>query len=151
MTKVKKCLIIIQLCLLALFSGCSGFDDVQLLNVKDVTYQEFKGSTLRLAVTATVHNPNRFAVKIKNASMDLKLNDRIIGTVSQIEQVELAGRKQTDYKVHISIEIKDMLSNLTGLFRVFANDTKKLSLSGSVHVKSFLYNKTIQVERLAFQ
>ena len=148
---MKKYLIIIILSLPLVFSGCYSFEEIKLVNIKDVTYQEFKGSTLRLAITATVDNPNRFAVKIKNANMDLRLNDRIIGTVSQIEQVELAGRKQSDYKVHVSIEMKDMLSNLTGLFRVLMNDTKNLSLSGSVHVKSFLYNKTIQVERLSFQ
>jgi LEA14-like dessication related protein len=148
---VKKYLIIILLSLPLVFSGCSKYEEIKLINIKDVTYQEFKGNMLRLAITATVHNPNRFAVKIKNANMDLKLNDRIIGTVSQIEQVELAGRKQADYKLYVSIEIKDMLSNLTGLFRVLMNDTKNLSLSGSVHVKSFMYNKTIQVERLSFQ
>ena len=148
---MKKYLIIILLSLPLTFSGCFNFEEIKMLNIKDVTYQEFKGNTLRLAITATVHNPNRFAVKLKNANMDLKLNDRIIGTVSQIEQVELAGRKQTDYKVHISIEMKDVMTNLTGLFRMLMNDTKNLSLSGSVHVKSFLYSKTIQVERLSFQ
>jgi len=148
---VKKYLIIILLSLPLVFSGCYNFEEIKLINIKDVTYQEFKGTTLRLAITATVHNPNRFAVKIKNANMDMKLNDRIIGTVSQIEQIELAGRKQSDYKVHVSIEMKDLLGNLTGLFRVLMNDTKKLSLSGTVHVKSFMYNKTIQVERLSFQ
>ena len=151
MTKVKKCLIIIQLCLLALFSGCSGFDDVQLLNVKDVTYQEFKGNVLRLTITATVNNPNRFHVKIKNANMDLRLNDRVIGTVTQMEQITLAGRTQKDYKIDVAIEMKDLLSNLTNLFRLLMNDQRNLNLTGSVHVKSFLYSKTFQVERLSFQ
>ena len=134
-----------------MFSGCYNFEEIKLISIKDVTYQEFKSNTLRLAITVTVHNPNRYAVKIKNANMDMKLNDRIIGTVSQIEQVELAGRKQSDYKVQVSIEMKDMLSNLSGLFRMLMNDTKNLSLSGSVQVKSFLYSKTFQVDRLSFQ
>ena len=148
---MKKYLIIILLSLPLAFSGCSKFEDIKLVNVKDVTYQEFKGNTLRLAITATVYNPNRFAVKIKNANMDMKLNDRIIGTVTQIEQVELVGRKQQDYKLYVTIEMKDMLSNLTNLFRVLMNDVKNLSLSGSVQVKSFLFSKTLQVDRLSFQ
>jgi LEA14-like dessication related protein len=134
-----------------LFSGCSGFDDVQLLGVKDVTYQEFKGNVLRLAITATVNNPNRFNVKIKNANMDLRLNDRVIGTVTQMEQITLAKRTQKDYKIHVAIELKDLLSNLTNLFRLLMNDQKNLNLTGTVHVKSFLYSKTFEVDRLSFQ
>ena len=148
---MKKYLIVILLSLPLTFSGCFQFEDIKLVKVKDVTYQEFNGSTLRLAITATVNNPNRFSVKIKNANMDMKLNDKVIGTLSQIENIELAGRTQKDYKIHISIEMKDMLSNLVGLYRVLMNDSRNLSLSGSVQVKSFLYSKTFQVDHLYFQ
>ena len=148
---MKKYLIIILLSLPLVFSGCSGVEDIKLVNVKEVTYQEFKGNTLRLAITVTVDNPNRFAVKIKDANMDLKQKDRIIGTVTQMEQVELIGRKQMDYKIMVSIEMKDMLTNMMNLFRMLMNDTKNLSLTGTVHAKSFLYSKTYQVDRLSFQ
>ena len=148
---MKKCLIIILWFLPVVFSGCSNFEEITLVDIKDVTYQEFKDKTLRLAITATVNNPNRFAVKIKDANMNLRLNDRVIGVVTQIEQVELLKRTQKEYKILVSIEMKDMLTNLIGLYRVLMNDTKNLNLSGSVHVKSFLYSKTFQVERLSFQ
>lgn len=148
---MRKYLIITLLSLLALFSGCSGFDEVKLLNVKDVTYQEFKGNVLRLAITATVDNPNRFKVKFKEAHMDLRLNDRVIGTVTQIEPITIAGRTQKDYKIQVSIEMKDMLSNLMNLFRLLMNESKNLNLSGTVHVKSFMYSKTFEVDRLSFQ
>jgi len=148
---MKKCLIIILLFLPVAFSGCSHFEDITLVNIKDVTYQDFKDRTLRLVITATVNNPNRFNVKIKDANMDLRLNDRIIGTVTQIEQIELARRTQKEYKILVSIEMKDFLSNLMNLFRVLMNDTKNLNLTGTVHVKSFMYSKTFQVDRLSFQ
>jgi len=148
---VKKYLIIILLFLPVMFSGCTGFDDIELLKVKDVTYQEFKGNVLRLAITATVNNPNRFNVKIKDANMDLRLNDRVIGTVTQMEQITLVSRTQKDYKILVAIEMKDLLSNILNLSRILMNEPKNLNLSGTVHVKSFLYSKTFQVERLSFQ
>ena len=148
---MKKYLIIMLLSLPLLFSGCFSYEEIKVLNVKDVTYQEFKGNVLRLAITATVDNPNYFNVKIKNADMDLRLNDRVIGTVMQVEQIVLEGRTQKDYKVHISIEMKDMLSNFIGISRVLMNEPQKLNLSGTVQVKSFLYSKTFQVDRLSFQ
>jgi len=147
---VKKRLIIILLSLPLLFTGCS-FEDVKILNIKDVTYQDFKGSTLRLSIMVTVNNPNYFSLKIKDANMDLRLNDRMIGSVTQIEQITLAGRTQKDYKLLVSIEMKDMLSNMLSLFRVLMNESNNLNLSGTVHVKSFLYSKTFQVDRLSFQ
>jgi len=148
---VKKFLIIILLSLPLLFSGCFGYEEIKVSNVKDVTYQEFKGNTLRLAITVLVDNPNYFSVKIKNADMDLRLNDRVIGAVSQVEQIVLDGRTKKDYKVHISIEMKDMLSNFVNLSRVLMNEPQKLNLSGTIQVKSFLYSKTFQVDRLSFQ
>ena len=148
---MKKYLIIVLLSLPLLFSGCSGFEDVELVSIKDVTYQEFKGNILRLAITATVNNPNRFAVKLKNANMDLRLKDRVIGTVTQVEQIEFDGRKQKDYKILVSIEVKDMLSNLINLYRVLMNEPKNLNLSGTVQAKYLLYSKTFQVDRLSFQ
>jgi len=47
--------------------------------------------------------------------------------------------------------LKDVMSNLMSLYRVFMNDPKNLNLSGTVDVKSFLYSKTFQVDRLTFQ
>ena len=148
---MKKYLIIVLLSLPLLFSGCSGFEDVELVSIKDVTYQEFKGNILRLAITATVNNPNRFSVKLKNANMDLRLKDRIIGTVTQVEQIELDGRTQKDYKIQVSIEVKDMLSNLINLYRILMNEPKDLNLSGTVQAKYLFYSKTFQVDRLSFQ
>ena len=148
---MKKRLIIILLSLPLLFSGCSGFKDVELVSIKDVTYQEFKGNILRLAITATVNNPNRFSVKLRNADMVLRLNDRIIGTVMQVEQIELDGRTQKDYKIQVSIEVKDMLSNLINLYRVLMNEPKNLNLSGTIQAKYLFYSKTFQVDRLSFQ
>ena len=148
---MKKYLTIILLSFSLLFSGCAGFEEVKLLNIKDVTYQEFKGGVLRLAITATVDNPNYFSVKIKDAHMDLRLNERVIGSVTQVEQIVLDGRAQKDYKVQVSIEMKDMLTNVLSLSRVLMNEPQKLNLSGTVRVKSFLYSKTFQVDRLSFQ
>jgi len=148
---VKKYFIITLLFLPLLFSGCSSYEEIRVTKIKDVTYEELKGKMLRLAILATVDNPNYFNVKIKNANMDLRLNDRIIGKVTQVEQIELAGRKQKDYKIQVSIELNDMMSNLISLSRVLMNEPRNLNLSGTVHVKSFLYSKTFHVDRLSFQ
>jgi len=148
---VRKYLIVILLSLPVLYSGCSNLEDIKLLNVKDVTYQEFKGNVLRLVITATVNNPNRFNVKIKNANMDLRLNDRVIGSVTQMEQITLSGRTQKDYKIYVAIEMKDLLTNIINLSRILMNEPKNLNLSGTVQVKSLLYSKTLRVERLSFQ
>ena len=147
---MKKYLYIILLFMPLLFSGCSH-EEVQLISIKGVTYQEFNGNVLRLLIIATVNNPNRYNVKIKNANLDLRLNDKVLGSVTQIDQIDLAKRKQQDYKIQVSIEMKDILSNILSLYRVLMNEPKNLNLSGTVQVKSFLYTKTFQVDNLTFQ
>ena len=147
---MKKYLFFILVFLPLVFLGCSGIDDISVVKIKDVTYQEFKGNVLKLSVTATVNNPNRFNVKIRKANMDLVFNNKVIGTATQVEQIELFGRKEQDYKILISIEMKELLSNMLNLYRVLMNEPKNLSLSGTVQVKYFLFSRTIQVDRLSF-
>ena len=146
---MKKYLFAPLLFVLLMFTGC--YEDINVSKVKDVSYQELKGSTLKLSIVATVDNPNFYNVKIKNANMDLRLKDRVIGKVTQIEQVELKGRTEKDYKVSISIEIKDMLSNALTLSRTLMNDPSSLNLSGTVQAKALLYTKTFEVDNLSFQ
>ena len=134
---------------LLMSTGC--YEDINVSKIKDVSYQELKGSTLKLAFVATVDNPNFFNVKIKNANMDLRLHDRVIGKVIQMEQVDLRARTEKDYTVNVSIEIKDMLSNALLISRALMNEPSSLNLSGTVQAKSFLYTKTFEVDRLTFQ
>jgi len=106
---------------------------------------------LRLSITATIDNQNYFNVKISNADMVLRIEEPVLGNVSQVGYVELLGRTEKDYTMHVSIEMKDMMANVLTIYRVFMNDPKNLNFSGTVDVKSFLYSKTFQVDRLSFQ
>ena len=147
-----KCLYIILLSLSLVFSGCtSGYDDVSVVKIKDVTYQELRGNVMKLSILITINNSNFFNVKIADANMELRLHDRVIGNVTQVEQIELVGRTEKDYTIYLSIELKDMMTNIINLYRIFMDDPKNLNLSGTVHVKSFMYSKTFKVDRLSFQ
>ena len=148
---MKKILCIILLVLPVQYSGCGRYEDIRIVKIKDVTYQEFRGNTLRLAIVATVDNPNYFNVKITDANMVLRLQERVLGNVTQMERIELEGRTEKDYKIEVAIEMKDMLTNVLNIVRIFMNDPKNLNLSGTVHVRSFLYSKTFQVDNLSFQ
>ena len=149
---MKRFLLVALLFVPLMLTGCLSYDDIQVLNVKDVSYEELKGTTLRLSFVATVNNPNYYSVKVKNAKMNLHLQDRVLGNVTQIEHIEIKGRTKKDYKIHISVEIKDMLSSVLSLSRVLMNDPSSLSLSGTVQAKTFFTpTKTIKIDQLSFQ
>lgn len=148
---MKKYFVIILLFFPLIFSGCLRFENIEIANIKDVTYQEFKDNVLKLAITTTINNPNPFKVKIKDANMDMMFGDQVLGNVTQVEHVEFAGRTQKDYTIHIAIEMKDVMSNLAALFRILMNQSSRISLSGSIQVKSFLYSKTFHIDKLSFR
>ena len=148
---MKKYLYIVLFALPLLLTGCFGYKEIKIVKILDVRYEELRGNTLRLAITAKVDNPNFFKVKITNANMVLRLHDRALGNVTQVEQIEIAGRTEADYTVRLSIEVRDVMANMMTLYRLFMNDPKELNLSGTVQVKSFLYSRTFQVEHLTFQ
>ena len=65
---MKKYLYAALLFVPLMLTGCFSYEEIQLVRVKDVNYQELKGTTLRLSFVATVNNPNYFNVKIKTIS-----------------------------------------------------------------------------------
>ncbi len=149
--EVKKYLVIVLLCLPILLSGCFKFEDIRLIAVKDVTYREFRDNVLQLDIMVTVDNPNRYKVKIKDGKMELKFKDKTIGNLAQTDRIELEANAKKDYKIRATVEMKDLTAGLLAAYRIFMNESDRLSLSGSVHVKSFMYSKTLQVENLSFQ
>ena len=148
---MKKHLFVLFLTLPILLSGCINQKEIRIVKIKDVKYEELRGSTLRLAITATIDNPKYFDVKITNADMVLRLQDNVLGNITQVEQIELSGRSEKDYTIRFSIEMRDVMANMMSLYRLFMNDPKDLNLSGTMHIRSFLYSRTYQVERLTFQ
>ena len=150
---MKNLLYIILLAFtMTMLSGCIGYEDVEIVKIKDWKYQELdiRNGTLRLSIVATVNNPNHYNIKITNAKMDLRLKERVLGNITQLEQIKLEKRKEKDYTIQVSIELKGLVSNMMGLYRIFMNDTKDLNLSGTVHVKALLASKTIKVDNLSF-
>ena len=150
---MKRFLYIFLLVVAVIISGCIGYQEIKVVGIKDVAYQDFdiRNRTVKLEIIATVNNPNFFNVKITDANMVLRLQERVLGNVTQVEMIELEGRTEKDYSIRIAIEMKDMLANVMSIYRVFTNDPKNLNLTGTVHVRSFMYSKTYQVDRLSFQ
>ena len=144
----KKYFAIVLLFLPMLLSSCVKYESVEIISVKDVTYREFKDNVLRLDITATINNPNMFKVKVKDAAMVLKFKDDEIGSVTQVEQIEIDSRAQKDYKIQAAVKMKDLTSGLLAGYRLLMNESKHLNLSGTMHVKSFLYSKTLQIDKL---
>ena len=148
---MKQHLYIFLLAFPFLLSGCFKYDDVKIVKVKDISYTEFKGGTLKIAITATINNPNHFNIKVTNVDLALRLNDRVLGNVTHVDKLELIRQTEKDYTVNLSIELENLMSNMINLYRMFMNDQKNLNLSGTIDVKSFLYSKTFHVDRLSFQ
>ena len=150
---MKNILYIFLLVSPLVFTGCAGYEEIKVIGIKDVAYQDLdiRSRTLKLNIVATVHNPNFFNVRITNANMELRLHERVLGTVTQMELIDIEGRKQKDYTIRIAIEMNDAYTNFLSIYRVFQNNPKNLNLTGTVHVKSFLHSKTYKVERLSFQ
>ena len=147
---MKRHLYIFLLLFPLLLSGCYKYEDIKIVRVKDISYTELQGSTLKIIITATINNPNYFNIELTNVDMALRLDERILGYVTHVDKLELIGRTEKDYTVHLAIEFKDLMYNIISLYRVLMNDRKNLNFSGTIDVKSFMYSKTFQVDRLSF-
>jgi LEA14-like dessication related protein len=102
---------------------------------------------LHLEIEATIYNPNGLTLKMRDTQMDLLCDGEKIGVVARIDPLVLKAHTQKDYPLQCFIQMDWRQQDLNELFRLLMNDSQRLSLSGSVKVKSFIRNKTVAIEQ----
>jgi LEA14-like dessication related protein len=127
-------------------AGCH-LQDVELINIKSVTYKDYSNMLLRLEIEAVINNLNSHAITLQHGELKLQFNGKEIGTVMQMEPVRLKAKKQESYSWQIAVRMDNFQDNLNALFRLLMNNTSELSLSGTVGVKMLLWRKTITINK----
>ncbi|MDR1864192.1 MAG: LEA type 2 family protein [Bacteroidales bacterium] len=134
----------------SLEGGVEAFDEAGLWSIKSVTYNGFDNMVLHLEITATVSNPNRMPVKIREVNMDLRFDGQKIGAVAATEPLRIRGGVTADYQWRLSVRIDRFENNPNALFRILMNTPEKLSLSGTFTASSLLRNKTVVTDQWTF-
>lgn len=124
-----------------LLVSCS-FQELEISQLKDFKITEFKDNVLTLHANVVVNNPNSVRMKISDADFDLKINEKIIGHLSQMDKLVLPAKTQKEYPVTAKFQLTNLENGIFSLIQIVNRRDSKISITGKVVGRSFLYRKS---------
>jgi LEA14-like dessication related protein len=97
---------------------------------------------LTLKADIVINNPNTIKLKISDADFDLKIDKTVVGKLTQMDKLVLAPHSQKSYPVKAKFELNNLPNGIFSLMQIVNKRDAKISVTGSVVGKSFLYRKT---------
>lgn len=82
-----------------------------------------------LATDVKIYNPNRYALQVKSASVDVYLNDSYLGHSSLDTLIVLPAKDTAYVPLQLQAKAKDVLSNAA---KILLNPNVKFKITGSV-------------------
>ena len=114
--------LLIGLIITLLLSSCNAIKPLEFRACKDWKLKPgFTESTLQ--ANLIYFNPNRTGVTLDQVEMEVFLDGRMLGKVSQHLQLPIAGKQEFSLPIQVNLDMKNLLNNaLSGLLK------QKLSL-----------------------
>lgn len=136
---IKKLLYIL---LIGFFTVSCSFQELEISHFKNFQILEFKDNVLTLKADVVINNPNTMRLKITDADFDLKINEKVVGRLTQIDKLVLPPRTKNEYPVKAKFELNKLENGIFSLIQIVNRRDAKISVTGSVVGKSFLYRKS---------
>ncbi|HEX3009364.1 MAG TPA: LEA type 2 family protein [Bacteroidales bacterium] len=133
---------VLYLLILAALTVSCKFQSLEISRFDNFQIVEFKDNVLTLKADVVVNNPNPMRLKIIDADFDLKINDKIVGHLSQMDKLVLAANTQKQYPITAKFELTSLQNGLMSLIQIVNRRGSHVSVTGSVTGKSFLYRKS---------
>lgn len=145
MDKKGNQIIIVLMITLSMFLLACEVDDVEVGVPTDLKIEELNMKNIKLIVMVPIANPNSFSFNIRNADIDLFLNDRPMGKVSKIDRVRIPRKSNDIYPVLFEIETAKTVGNIMTVIRDLQVGRPRVALKGHISVGKLFISKKIDV------
>jgi LEA14-like dessication related protein len=115
---------------------------------KNYEVQQLSLSSIKLKIFLPIENPNNFSITIKDADLDLFVNNFKAGKINNVERLKINANSSYAYPIIFEISTKETLSNLLTLYKAFSGGTPELRFKGNIKASSFGLTKKIKVNHV---
>lgn len=130
---------------LLLCMGCMRYNEVELVGVREARLTRFDARGLAATITAEVHNPNNFRIKVMDPDMDLYVNGIAMGKAYLDSVITLEPNSTRAYSIPVRADIAQ--AGLLPLLMTSAlNGSVKLGIKGTVVGKARALRKRFPFE-----
>ncbi|MFO7829267.1 MAG: LEA type 2 family protein [Bacteroidales bacterium] len=128
-----------------IFSGCSSFKDIEIGEIENVEFKGLYNNLAGLELTIPVSNPNNFKINIIDMNLDISINGKHLGKMTNLQKVVIPSRSEGSLIFPLQVELSNMLSGVLSLYKLRNTKNFEVQINGSIKARSFLHFKTIDV------
>jgi len=138
---------VLVLLLVTCFAACEKPAEPTFQSMKNVKIANIKGDVVTLTADALFHNPNIFGVTLTGVDLDVSVDDKKAGNVTQTHSIDVPAKNDFSVPVAIDIALSDVSKNILGtVMSVLGSKKIKVHYKGFVTVKALEIDLKIPVE-----
>jgi LEA14-like dessication related protein len=123
-------LFFLSLLALLLCSSCLQFEELDFNGMDGIKFVKFEGKRLVLDIGVKIENPNSFAITVKPSTVDILVDDQLLGKGKLIEKVKLLKKTNSAYRFPVQIDFEDGAT--LKLFKYALRKTVAVRIKGKV-------------------
>jgi LEA14-like dessication related protein len=133
------------LLLLVLFGlGSCNYEDPEFSNVRNIRFRELDGRKISLDLTVDCDNPNKFGFKVKKSTLDITVDNELLGVVYLDEKIKIKRLSNNAYDVPLSITLAD--GAMFRLIKYVKREKVDVQITGKVRGSVFGFSKSFDVK-----
>lgn len=130
--------VLIILFLLFSFYSFAAPKSPEFIRTKDWKIEKLSSGKMVLTAKAVFYNPNKAKAKLNDIILNVFANDKLIGTVTQVDKVKIFGNSSLDIPLRIEFNLKDSGMDAMGTFlNLMSNNKFLVDIIGYLKVSVF--------------
>ena len=127
-----------------LLTGCATFQEPEFRGSEGVKMEKMDGQEISLSAGIKVYNPNWYALKIKPSTVEVYLEDQLMGTVKLNKKVKMKAKQESLLSLSLLATLED--GAMFTALRYAKKDQVKVRIKGKVKGGIFFLSKKVEVD-----
>ncbi len=127
-----------------LLGACSVFETPELVSFDGYKLNEMNANNIKVNLDVVIDNPNWYAIKVKNAAVDLFVEDNKLGEIKINEKIKMKRKKESKIAVPLTLELEQ--GAMIKMVGWAVRDSINLQFRGYVKAGTFFFYKKFPVD-----
>lgn len=142
----SKIIVILNIMILSLLTGCGIYKPVQVGEVSEIKLKQLSLSSISFLIKVPIENPNGYKLQIKESDLDISINGIELSNVSSPNEVIIGRKFKGELEFPIDVKLKGLGSGTMAVISIFKQRDADLEITGYIKVKAFLLSKKIHIK-----
>jgi LEA14-like dessication related protein len=119
-------------------SSCNKPESPQFKYLENVAVELESLSSANLHAEALLYNPNKNAITIRSAEINIMMDDRVIAVLDREYDIKVNGNEDFTVPLDVKIKLKDLnLNAISSALGLLGNSGKEVRYLGKIKVKAY--------------